>query len=45
MPGVVRQLRHHVEDQQRWHALAENAAYYRDNRLAAERIAAKLRTD
>ncbi|HJS36414.1 MAG TPA: hypothetical protein VJ766_13090 [Pseudoxanthomonas sp.] len=45
MPSVVRQLRHHVEDQQRWQALAENAAYYRDNRLAAERIAARLRTD
>ncbi|WFC41368.1 hypothetical protein [Pseudoxanthomonas sp. SE1] len=45
IPSVVRQLRHHVEDQQRWQALAENAAYYRDNRLAAERIAARLRTD
>jgi hypothetical protein len=40
--GVVRQLRHHVEDQQRWQALADNAAYYRDNRHVAARIAARL---
>lgn len=45
MSGVVRQLRHHVEDQHRWQALADNAAYYRDNRQAAERIAARLRSD
>lgn len=42
MPGVIRQLRHHVEDQRRWQALADNAAYYRDNRQVAERIAARL---
>ena len=40
--GMARQLRHHLEDQQRWQALADNAAYYRDNRQAAERIAARL---
>ena len=45
MPRVVRQLRHHVEDQHRWQALADNAAYYRDNRQVAERIAARLRAD
>ncbi len=45
MPGVVRQLRHHVEDQHRWQALADNAAYYRDNRQVAERVAARLRGD
>jgi hypothetical protein len=45
MFGVVRQLRHHVEDQHRWQALADNAAYYRDNRQVAERIAARLRAD
>ncbi len=45
MPGVVRQLRHHVEDQQRWQALADNAAYYRDNRQVAECVAARLRVD
>ncbi|MBD9478750.1 hypothetical protein [Pseudoxanthomonas sp. PXM02] len=45
MPEVVRQLRHHVEDQHRWQALADNAAYYRDNRQVAERIAARLRPD
>lgn len=28
--GMARQLRHHLEDQQRWQALADNAAYYRD---------------
>ena len=43
LTGVVRQLRHHVEDQQRWQALADNAAYYRDNRQVAERVAARLR--
>ena len=42
MAGVARQLRHHLEDQQRWQALADNAAYYRDNRQVAERIAARL---
>ncbi|HEV7269511.1 hypothetical protein [Pseudoxanthomonas sp.] len=42
LTGVVRQLRHHVEDQQRWQALADNAAYYRDNRQVAERVAARL---
>ena len=40
--GMARQLRHHREDQQRWQALADNAAYYRDNRQVAERIAARL---
>ena len=40
--GMARQLRHHLEDQQRWQALADNAAYYRDNRQVAERIAARL---
>jgi hypothetical protein len=45
MPGVVRQLRHHVEDQHRWQALADNAAYYRDNRQVAERVAARLRSE
>lgn len=45
MFGVVRQLRHHVEDQHRWQALADNAAYYRDNRQVAERVAARLRPD
>jgi len=45
MFGVVRQLRHHVEDQHRWQTLADNAAYYRDNRQVAERIAARLRSD
>ncbi len=42
IPGVVRQLRHHVEDQHRWQALADNAAYYRDNRQVAECVAARL---
>ena len=45
MPRVVRQLRHHVEDQHRWQALADNAAYYRDNRRVAERVAARLTCD
>ena len=40
--GTARQLRYHLEDQQRWQALADNAAYYRDNRQVAERIAARL---
>lgn len=40
--GMARQLRHHLEDQQRWQTLADNAAYYRDNRQVAERIAARL---
>ena len=39
---MARQLRPHLEDQQRWQALADNAAYYRDNRQVAERIAARL---
>lgn len=43
LPRVVHQLRHHVENQQRWQALADNAAYYRDNPQVAERIAARLR--
>ena len=42
MPRVVRQLRHHVEDQHRWQALADNAAYYRDNRRVAECVAERL---
>ena len=42
MPRVFRQLRHHVEDQHRWQALADNAAYYRDNRRVAERVAERL---
>lgn len=42
MRGVVRQLRHQMEDQHRWQALADNAAYYRDNRQVAERIASRL---
>ncbi|WP_334177344.1 hypothetical protein [Pseudoxanthomonas sp.] len=45
MPTVVRQLRHHVEDQHRWQSLADNAAFYRDNRQVAERIAARLLHD
>lgn len=45
MPGVIRHLRHHVEDQHRWQALADNAAYYRDNRQVAERVAARLQSD
>lgn len=40
--GVLRQVRHHLQDQQRWQALADNASYYRDNRHVAERIAARL---
>jgi len=43
LPRVVRQIHRHVQDQHRWHALADNAAYYRDNRRVAERIAARLR--
>lgn len=43
LPRVVRQLHRHVQDQHRWHALADNAAYYRDNRRVAERVAARLR--
>lgn len=42
MRDAIHQLRHHVEDQQRWQSLADNAAYYRDNRQVAERIAARL---
>lgn len=45
MRGVIQQLRHHVQDQHRWHALADNAAYYRDNRQAAARVAARLKPD
>lgn len=30
-------------DQQRWHALADNAAYYRDNVRVADRIASWVR--
>ena len=43
--GMARQLRHHLEDQQRWQALADNAAYYRDNSQVAARIAARLLQD
>ena len=43
--AVVRHVRHQVEDQHRWQALADNAAYYRDNRRVAERVAARLQTD
>lgn len=42
---LVRQLRHHVEDKRRWQALADNAAYYRDNPRVTECIAARLRLD
>lgn len=39
----VQQLHHEYRDQQRWHLLADNAAYYRDNRSVAERIAPWMR--
>ena len=38
--GMARQLRRLARDQRRWHDLADNAAYYRDNTHVAARIAA-----
>ncbi len=42
MQRLVRQLHDLLHDQQRWHALADNAAYYRDHATVAARIAACL---
>lgn len=42
MPRLVRQLHHQFHDQQRWHSLADNAAYYRDHARVAERVAASF---
>lgn len=38
--SMTRQLRRLARDQRRWHDLADNAAYYRDNAQVATRIAA-----
>ncbi|SFV34495.1 MULTISPECIES: hypothetical protein [unclassified Pseudoxanthomonas] len=43
MQRFVEQLHHLCRDQQRWHALADNAAYYRDNRRVTDRIASWVR--
>lgn len=43
MQRFVVQLHHLCRDQQRWHALADNAAYYRDNARVANRIATWVR--
>ncbi|MEL1266079.1 hypothetical protein [Pseudoxanthomonas putridarboris] len=43
MRRLVRQLHDQFHDQQRWHSLADNAAYYRDHTQVAERIAACFR--
>ncbi len=43
MQRFVAQLHHLCRDQQRWHALADNAAYYRDNVQVARRIASWVR--
>ncbi len=40
MLRMVRQLRRLACDQRRWHDLADNASYYRDNPHVAARIAA-----
>ncbi|WAC61886.1 hypothetical protein OVA13_10745 [Pseudoxanthomonas sp. SL93] len=42
MQRLVAQLHDLLHDQQRWHALADNAAYYRDHATVAARIAAYL---
>jgi hypothetical protein len=42
MQRLISQLHDLLQDQQRWHALADNAAYYRDHTTVAERIAACL---
>lgn len=43
MQRFVTQLHTLCRDQQRWHALADNAAYYRDNVRVADRIASWVR--
>lgn len=43
MQRFVTQLHTLCRDQQRWHALADNAAYYRDNARVADRIARWVR--
>jgi hypothetical protein len=43
MQRFVEQLHHLCRDQQRWHALADNAAYYRDNSRVTDRIASWVR--
>ncbi|SDR01490.1 hypothetical protein SAMN05428982_2886 [Pseudoxanthomonas sp. CF385] len=43
MQRFVAQLHTLCRDQQRWHALADNAAYYRDNARVAGRIASWVR--
>ena len=43
MQRFVEQLHHLCRDQQRWHALADNAAYYRDNSCVTDRIASWVR--
>ena len=36
---MAHQITHLRQDHQRWHALADNAAYYRDHPQVAARIA------
>ena len=43
MQRFVEQLHHLCRDQQRWHALADNASYYRDNSRVTDRIASWVR--
>jgi hypothetical protein len=38
--GAIRHLTRFLSDHQRWHVLADNAAYYRDHPQAAQQIAA-----
>ena len=39
--GTVRHLTRFLADHQRWHALADNAAYYRDHPDIANQVAAR----
>ena len=40
LTGTLRQLTRLLSDHQRWHALADNAAYYRDHPEVARQVAA-----